>query len=673
MKFGSIRAAGQVVATGSIVSNTTALLTGSGQLANLGYATTGSNTFVGTQTMSGSILPAVTNTYDLGSPTQQFRHVYISSGSLYVNGTKVLGSTAQELQITTDVGQSFKILESGSDTITLQSADGNITLASSGGGDVILDPNTGVIALKGTTTVYAGNKIVSSDGNNIQVGNSLTVSGSLVVTNGITAQQLTVQTISSSVEYSSGSNVFGNTISNTHQFTGSVLISGSISVPSSTIHSGSYFNGISVVSGSAQIDVMSTTNIARLATTGSNTFNGLQIVNGNLAIGTSSPNYTATGRTVTALDGSTSALYALQNTGTSVGYVYGDASSVVLWAEGSRNLTVGVASAGNVYLKTNNTVALTINSSQAATFASSVTANGLTVSNSGNAYLQLTAGNTGGSEAGIFFANSGNKWELYTAANDSNISFYSYAASRILLSVGSTGYLTSTSTNSFTSANYDVWNFLAPNQTGGALSFNIGQSLSTYNNAALKFHYVGNSNSSNYLGLGFYDRDNILNVLASGNVGINTSTPSYALEVNGSIRVSSTNAFRGSGVFHGNVNSNIGGNLGYVLLCRLDVDSGWIARGTIVCASWTCWNVTDIYLRKAYASTSVTATVTGVAKGGGQDMAVIDCNYGGSRYLALKFSGGNGEIDVNLTGFGIDTYMTYVSSITSENSTLASY
>ena len=68
------------------------------------YATTGSNVFVGTQTSSGSIVPSVNNTYDLGSPTHQFRHVYISTGSLYIDGTKVLGSTSSELQITTDVG-----------------------------------------------------------------------------------------------------------------------------------------------------------------------------------------------------------------------------------------------------------------------------------------------------------------------------------------------------------------------------------------------------------------------------------------------------------------------------------------------------------------------------------------------------------------------------------------
>jgi hypothetical protein len=39
-----------------------------------------------------------------------------------------------------------------------------------------------------------------------------------------------------------------------------------------------------VVSGSAQVDVMSTTNIGRLATTGSNTFQGNQTINGSLIV-----------------------------------------------------------------------------------------------------------------------------------------------------------------------------------------------------------------------------------------------------------------------------------------------------------------------------------------------------------------------------------------------------
>ena len=274
------------------------------------YATTGSNLFKGNQTISGSIIPAVDNAYDLGSSTHQFRDLYLSSASLYIDGTKVLGSTAQELQITTDTGQSFKILEAGSDNITLQSADGNIELKTSGGGDVIMDPTTGVIALKGTTTLYAGNKLLSSDGNAIQVGNSLTVTGSMIVTGYIETQELRTTYISSSILYRSGSTKFGDELDDTHSFTGSLLVSGTISVPGSGLISGSsqVLNGSGVfsgsaqlpsgivsssaqtianlpsgtVSGSVQVDVMSTTNIARLATTGSNTFTSNQIVSGSI-------------------------------------------------------------------------------------------------------------------------------------------------------------------------------------------------------------------------------------------------------------------------------------------------------------------------------------------------------------------------------------------------------
>ncbi len=306
-------------------------------------ATTGSNIFVGNQTISGSVIPAVNGAYDLGSSTHEFRHLYLSSASLYIDGTKVLGSTTQELQITTDAGQSFKILEAGSDTITLQAADGNITLATSGGGDVILDPTTGIIALKGTTTVYAGNRILSSDGNAIQFGNSVTMTGSLVVTGYIETQELRTTYISSSILYRSGSTKFGDELTDTHSFTGSLSVSGSISVPGSGLVSGSSqitYSGLSgvpsgiisgssqlpsglvsgssqisfgsvsgvpsglvsgssqvlsgtgiwsgsaqlpsgVVSGSAQVDVMSTTNIARLATTGSNVFTSNQVVSGS--------------------------------------------------------------------------------------------------------------------------------------------------------------------------------------------------------------------------------------------------------------------------------------------------------------------------------------------------------------------------------------------------------
>ena len=210
-----------LVSTSSFNQYTSSISTGS-------LATTGSNTFVGNQTMSGSIIPAVTNTYDLGDVTHQFRHLYLSSGSLYINGTKVLGASGQELQITTDNGQSLKILEAGSDTITLQSADGNITLATSGGGDVILDPTSGIIALKGTTTLYAGNKILSSDGAAIQFGNDLGITGSIVTTGNINGINLT--TFSSSI---ASTLLNQNTATSSYETKGSGIVSGSSQLTSS--------------------------------------------------------------------------------------------------------------------------------------------------------------------------------------------------------------------------------------------------------------------------------------------------------------------------------------------------------------------------------------------------------------------------------------------------------
>jgi len=80
-----------------------------------------------------------------------------------------------------------------------------------------LNNKTASFATTGSNT-FVGNQVISG---------SLTTSGSITSTSTITAQTLVVQTITSSVVYSSGSNIFGNAIGNTQTFTGSVLVTGS--------------------------------------------------------------------------------------------------------------------------------------------------------------------------------------------------------------------------------------------------------------------------------------------------------------------------------------------------------------------------------------------------------------------------------------------------------------
>jgi len=75
---------------------------------------------------------------------------------------------------------------------------------------------------------------------------SLVVTGSVTSTGTIVAQTLVVQTITSSVEFVTGSNRFGSTTGNTHEFTGSLLVSGSQTVNgSSTVGNVLQVNGVS--------------------------------------------------------------------------------------------------------------------------------------------------------------------------------------------------------------------------------------------------------------------------------------------------------------------------------------------------------------------------------------------------------------------------------------------
>jgi hypothetical protein len=74
-----------------------------------------------------------------------------------------------------------------------------------------------------------GYNVFATTGSN-QFNGSQAVTGSLTVTGQVVAQTLNVQQVTSSIVYSSGSNIFGNNLGNTQQFTGSVSVTGSLTV-----------------------------------------------------------------------------------------------------------------------------------------------------------------------------------------------------------------------------------------------------------------------------------------------------------------------------------------------------------------------------------------------------------------------------------------------------------
>jgi hypothetical protein len=115
---------------------------------------------------------------------------------------------------------------------------------------------------------------------------SQTITGSLTVTGNLTAQQFIV---SSSVTYltqsfASGSHMFGNSSDDTHQFTGSMLLTGSLTVTTTGTEFQVNAGGVNI--GNALTDSHILSGSVRINP------NGLFVSSsGNVGVGTNSPNY----------------------------------------------------------------------------------------------------------------------------------------------------------------------------------------------------------------------------------------------------------------------------------------------------------------------------------------------------------------------------------------------
>jgi hypothetical protein len=130
--------------------------------------------------------------------------------------------------------------------------------------------NTRVTIFAGGISEADNAKLILFGNNQHQMTGSLDISGSLTVGGTITAQTLIVQTITSSVEFITGSTIFGSLLSNTHQFTGSVSITGSLNAP---IITGSLFGTASWAQNAVTASYVAAANVAGLSlfqiTTGS--------------------------------------------------------------------------------------------------------------------------------------------------------------------------------------------------------------------------------------------------------------------------------------------------------------------------------------------------------------------------------------------------------------------
>ena len=141
-----------------------------------------------------------------------------------------------------------------------------------------------------------------------------------------------------------------------------------------------------------------------------------------------------------------------------------------------------------------------------------------------------------------------------------------------------------------------------------------------------------------------------------------------------------TRVFSGNS-YVGNLSPNLNTaySRNYLLVCDLNNVAGFSLSGHMNAASYTCWNMSSFWIMKNYSSTNGSAGITGMYKGGGCDMNIVDLNYAGGRYIAIGYTS-NPEVNGMWIGYRVNhmlnadgSAIVVPDSSVSINSTYATY
>lgn len=219
------------------------------------YLQSTGDTFTGTLTMTGDIIPSANVTYSLGSSSMQWKDIWVGPGSLYINGKEVISDQSNTIVFSTDINQNLRIATSGTGNIELQPA------------------STGVIAVKGTMTVTTGKRILDSAGIQVEFGDDISMNNNKVV-------GLGTPTASTDAATKAYADSIGTTAANAASLTAGVLADGRVQQSNVTQHQ-------------AALTILETqiTDGALLARVGGNeTITGTWSFNNPVSVGTPSSN-----------------------------------------------------------------------------------------------------------------------------------------------------------------------------------------------------------------------------------------------------------------------------------------------------------------------------------------------------------------------------------------------
>jgi len=139
-------------------------------------------------------------------------------------------------------------------------------------------------------------------------------------------------------------------------------------------------------------------------------------------------------------------------------------------------------------------------------------------------------------------------------------------------------------------------------------------------------------------------------------IGTTTTAPASGLRVQGGV-----NPIRGivnDQLIAGYVATNYSGTRYWVLHNMTgNPFTAFNCMGSVHASSYTTWNLSNLWIRRAYNSFSVFGAITGIIQSG-VTVSIVDITYSSSRYVAIKFAGGDPGIEANLIGYGLDSMYT---------------
>ena len=305
---------------------------------------------------------------------------------------------------------------------------------------------SGSITISGsiTSASFADSASNATNAISASYANNLTVAGTL------TAQTIVVQTVTSSVIYSSGSNVFGNNIANTQVFTGSVTVTGSLAVvtngtefqvTSTGVNLGNALTDSHVISGSLRVNpnglFVSSSGIVGIGNI--NPSYSLDVSGTIRGTGTAFDFYTSSGLGTSSASG----LMRVITAGTSVGIAIGQSNSTRYTAIAANDYNIYN---DDFFMRTNGAFPLVLGTNNTARLTITSTGNvgiGTSTVNASSGYTMLRINGGSGSEFSL--AQGGTDY-AYMYANSSLFAIATQAAIPMVFQTNATERMRITST-----------------------------------------------------------------------------------------------------------------------------------------------------------------------------------------------------------------------------------